>query len=96
MRFDLYFEVKYCLRAIDIQERFGHSYLPGFSFCPGVRYYIGFLTYLFPYLIISRLIQRGGQQTDCLNENVFALICLSSKDLQIIKSKQMPKTVTYS
>jgi len=43
---------------------------------------IGFLIQFFPCLIISRLIQNKGRQTTCLTKNVFALIRLSSKDLQ--------------
>jgi len=63
----------------------GHSFLQcGFSFAytGGSLIFIGFLSYLFPILILSRMIQRGGQQTVCLIKNVCAMIQLSSQDLQ--------------
>lgn len=63
---------------------------------PEVTNFIGFLIQFFPSVIISTEIQNKGQQTTCLIKNVFALISLSSKDLQNTVNKvfkQMLKTV---
>jgi hypothetical protein len=55
-------ELRYCLRVEDFQVRF-RTHASGLDFLfPKAPYFIGFLSYLFPYLILSRLIQRGGQQ----------------------------------
>jgi hypothetical protein len=80
------------LRVKDYHKGTVHSLSNVVFLFPGVCYFIGFLSYLFPYLIISRLTQRGGQKTDCL-ENIHAMIQLSTWDLQIVEIKQMLKTV---
>ncbi len=54
---------RYCLRAKDTTKERGHSFSDVVFLLPEVSHFIGFLTYLFPCLIVSRLIQRGGQQT---------------------------------
>jgi hypothetical protein len=77
-------------QEITTKER-GHSLSNVVFLFPGVSFFIGFLSYLFPCLIISRLIQRGGQSTDCLKK----WLC---SDLTVIiglaeKNKQMLKTV---
>ena len=48
-------------QEITTKERFT-AYSDVVFLFPEVYCFIGFLTYLFPYLIISRLIQRGGKQ----------------------------------
>ena len=41
---------------------------------------IGFLTYLFPWLILSSLIQRGGEsKTQSTNEH--SVLCLASREI---------------
>ena len=62
MNTSLIFDSKYCLRAEDTTKEPGYAFSDVVFLFPEVYLFIGFLTYLFPYLIISRLIQRGGKQ----------------------------------
>lgn len=41
--------------------------------------YIGFLTYLFPWLILSSLIQRGGE-SKTQSTNVYSVLYLASEE----------------
>ena len=78
-------------QEITTKER-GHAFSDVVFLFPEAFTFIGFLSYLFPCLIISRLIQRGGQQTNCL-KNVYAMIQTIIIGLADRKVKQMPKTV---
>jgi hypothetical protein len=68
-------------RKISRQSSVTLTYLD-FLFVRRLSYYIGLLIQFLPSLIISRVIRNKGQQTACLIKNVFALITLSTKDLQ--------------
>jgi hypothetical protein len=57
-----------CQRAKDTTKERGHSFSNVVFLFPLAPYFIGFLSYLFPSLILSRVFQRGGQQTDCLEK----------------------------
>lgn len=92
MNRDLNFDLRYSLRAEDTTKERGNAFSNVVFLYLGALHYIGFLIQFFPYLILSRLIQNKGQQTDCLKK------CLCN-DLAIItgladrETKQMLKTV---
>ena len=72
-----------CLRAKDTTKELGNAFSDVVFLFPELAFYIGLLIQFLPSLIISRVIRNKGQQTVCLIKNVFALITLSTKDLQI-------------
>lgn len=90
----LNFDSRYCLRAKDTAKESGHANSDAvFLFTRGLFHYIGFLIQFFPSLILSRVIQNKGQQTDRLMK-VCAMIKLSSHDLQNLRElNRMLKTV---
>lgn len=63
MNTTLNFDSRYCLRARTTAKEPGYANSNAvFLFVRGLKNFIGFLSYLFPSLIISRVFQRGGQQ----------------------------------
>ena len=62
MNTSLQFDSRYCLRAEDTAKKSGHANFDAVFLFPEGCNLIGFLSYLFPSLIISRVFQRGGKQ----------------------------------
>ena len=84
---------KYCLRAKDTSQGLVALSCEVFLFVWRLFHYIGFLIQFFPSLILSRVIQNKGQQTDRLIK-VCAMTELSSHDLQDLRGfNRMLKTV---
>jgi hypothetical protein len=66
MNTTLNFDSRYCLRARTTAKEPGYANSNAVFLFPEVCNFIGFLSYLFPSLIISRVFQRGGQQQSIL------------------------------